>query len=155
MSSEADLASSGVVLFTTPGCPHCPRVRQTSLDVAQRRPGVKFSEVSAVDRPDLVKSMNVRAAPTMLALRDGVEVGRTIGASSADEIERLFEASAGGPAVARRSVSTEDRTIRSAAGAVLLLAGLITQIIWLALFGVGLLLWGWYDYLSPNASLTS
>ena len=115
-------------------------------------PDVDFTEVSAADRPDLVKSLKIRGAPTVLAYRDGLEVTRTVGAVNIEELQQLFASSHGTATSGPSKVSSENRKIRTAAGATLGAAGLLTQVIWLVLTGAALVLAGWYDKFLPDSS---
>lgn len=96
--------------------------------------------------------MKIRGAPTTLAYFDGEEVGRIVGPPSTEDLEALFDSATGTTPVSWRRVSTENRKIRTAMGATLLIAGLAVASIWLCLIGTALILGGWHDYLIPNRS---
>lgn len=147
MRPEVHLASSGVVLFTTPDCPHCPNVRMLSEREAVEKHEVPFTEVSAPDQPHLASSMNVRAAPTAIAMFNGVEVDRVVGPANQSEVERVFASASGASNGSRSRISAENRKFRTAIGAVLVIAGLIASVIWLVLIGAAFTASGWWDKL--------
>ena len=155
MSHTTELVRSGVVLFTTPGCPHCPRVRDLSERAALDTPDVEYMEVSALDRPDLAVSLKIRGAPTALAFDGGVEVDRLVGAANAGEIDRVFASAAGQLLATVPRVSTENRQIRTGAGLALVVAGLLTQVFWLVLIGALFGLSAWHDLLLPRRRAAS
>ncbi len=147
-----------VVLVTTPHCPHCRSIRNHIEAVAgagsaateptgvDQVNGVTFIEVSAPDSPDLATELKIKAAPTLLAFRDGAEVTRHVGAGSEGDVRRVFDAASGAEKSVRRySISSESRWIRTGLGLVLIAAGAITSVIWLALLGTIFLVSGWYD----------
>ncbi len=142
---------SSVVLVTTPHCPHCRSIRSHIEAVAgagfDQVHGVSFVEVSAPDSPDLATDLKIKAAPTLLAFRDGEELTRHVGAGGESDVQRVFDAASGAATSVRRfSISSESRWIRTGLGAVLLAAGAITSVIWLVLLGVVFLASGWYDH---------
>ena len=162
--SMADVPQgSAVVLVTTPHCPHCRSIRGhieavVGAGSAATEPsgvgqvnGVTFIEVSAPDSPDLATELKIKAAPTLLAFRDGAEVTRHVGSGGEADVRRVFEAAAGSSetgspkAIRRFSISSESRWIRTGLGLVLIAAGAITNVIWLALLGAVFLASGWYD----------
>ena len=137
-----------VVLVTTPGCVHCARVRTFSESIARAYHTVDFVEISAVDHPELTASLKVRAAPTTIAFRGGAVVDRVVGAARPEEVRRLFSAALGEETGStRNTISGENRALRTTAGVVLGIAGVIFQVIWLILIGAVLLASGWYDRL--------
>ncbi len=154
-----------VVLVTTPHCPHCRSIRShieavageavageavaggaSAADNPTGFDGVTFIEVSAPASPDLATELKIKAAPSLLAFRDGVEVTRHVGAGGEADVRRVFDAAAGvAGSVRRYSISSETRWIRTGLGLVLIAAGAITSVIWLALLGAVFLVSGWYD----------
>lgn len=146
-----------VVLVTTPHCPHCRSIRGHIEAVADagsiaEEPtgidGVAFIEISAPDSPDLATDLKIKAAPTLVAFRDGEEVTRHIGAGNESDVRRVFDAASGSSQSARRySISSENRRIRTSVGVTLIIAGAVTSVILLALLGACFLIAGWHDYI--------
>lgn len=151
MIADGIVAGSGVVLFTTPGCPNCPLVRTRSQTVAQESAAIDFAEISAPDRPDLVASLAVRGAPTTIAFHAGSEIARVVGPASLGELRSLFQSAGDATPSGRATIARETRQIRTGAGAALVLAGLVAQNTWLVLIGAALILAGWHDHLTPKS----
>lgn len=84
--SESDLGSAlggraTFVQFSSAICATCPQVRGVLDRVASAHPGVAHVEVSAEDRPDLVRRLGIMRTPTVLLLDpDGAVTSRTTGA---------------------------------------------------------------------------
>ncbi len=154
MSPDDIVAGSGVVLITTPGCSRCPSVRIHSHTVAKTSPNTPFVEVSAPDRPDLVTSLAIRAAPTALAFRDGIETARVVGPARPRELRVVFSSASTTQPQRRGTTATESRLLRTSAGAALVLAGVVAQVIWLGLIGIALVVAGWHDYLPRRSAST-
>jgi thiol-disulfide isomerase/thioredoxin len=69
------------VQFSSTVCATCPQVHGVLDRVASAHPGVAHVEVSAEDRPDLVRRLGIMRTPTVLLLdREGVITSRTTGA---------------------------------------------------------------------------
>lgn len=152
MSPDDIVASSGVVLFTTPGCPHCPMVRERIRTTADASLSDNFAEISVPERSDLVDALGVRAAPTTVSFLDGVEKARVVGPASTREISELFERAHSAQAPRHGTIASETRLIRAGAGAALVLAGLVAQVPWLILFGVALIVAGLHDLIPRRSS---
>ena len=74
--------TDGIYLFTTATCPNC-RMAKTFLAQAS----VEYHEVLATDNVDLVKSLNITAAPTLVV----VENGNTEVVENVSNIRRFIE----------------------------------------------------------------
>ncbi len=103
--------------------------------------GIDVVGLRVDDEPELAERHHVRSVPTLIGLRDGVEVGRLVGSQSVHSIEALFSATSadGGPVVARAPRSL--LATRATAGAVLLAAGLVLNAVPLVLVGAALVGW--------------
>lgn len=66
VSHAGDLAP-GLWLFTAPYCHRCVQLRGR-LD--SMRPAVAYETVDVCERPDLVRALDIRSAPTLLAIGD-------------------------------------------------------------------------------------
>ena len=74
--------TDGIYLFTTATCPNC-RMAKTFLSQAN----VEYHEVLATDNVELVKSLNINAAPTLVV----VENGNTEVVENVSNIRRFIE----------------------------------------------------------------
>ena len=112
-----------------PTCVEC-RAMQPDLDeVAGLFAGrVDLMMISAAEEAEVVRRMGVRATPTLIGVREGREVFRTIGRRSRTGLCELFEAVAVGTPVP--VVNRQDVVIRMSAGSALLATGLISGPVW-------------------------
>jgi len=65
------------VQVSTEACATCPRVAATLEEVAAGVPGVRFAEVPAESRPDLLETYDIRRSPTVFLL-DAGEAGEAL-----------------------------------------------------------------------------
>jgi hypothetical protein len=78
---------AGVWLFTAPYCPPCGHVR-TLLE-----PTPDVHEVSVVDRPDLVRELDIRSAPTLVAVdHAGALLATIVGVPKEGELQQFLRA---------------------------------------------------------------
>ncbi len=124
-----------VIEVWAPSCSAC-RAMQPDLDAAAERYAgtVDLIMVNAAEDVDAIKALGARGTPTLVGVRDGVEVFRHMGRRSADELEGLFAALAEGTASPR--VGFTDLAVRVGAGAILTIVGLIAGPAW-PLVGIG------------------
>lgn len=94
-----------------------------------------------VDPDDLVKTFKIRSVPTLIGLRDGIEVGRLTGAQPRDAIDTLFAATGTGTGSVISRTSPAMTLGRGAAGLALVVAGLVLATMALVAVGVALLAW--------------
>ncbi len=88
---STDLPHTGVLFFSTPGCATCRTVRAHVARLGARA-DAPIVEVAADTNPAAAARFDVRAAPTLIALRDGAEVARRIGPASSVVIEQIRDA---------------------------------------------------------------
>ena len=95
--------------------------------------------VDAAEDPDTARALGTLAVPLLIALRDGREHARRLGAATAAEVRAVFEAAlADGPALPA-GVSRNERALRLLAGAGLAAIGFSTGPRWV-LVGLGVAL---------------
>ena len=82
VEDNSQALTDGIYLFTTATCPNC-RMAKTFLAQAN----VEYHEVLATDNVDLVKSLNITAAPTLVV----VENGNTEVVENVSNIRRFIE----------------------------------------------------------------
>jgi thioredoxin-like negative regulator of GroEL len=100
---------------------------------------VALVRVDAAEEPDAARALGAFAVPLLVALRDGQEHARRLGAATAAEVRAVFEAAlAAGPAPPA-GVSRNERALRLLAGLGLVVIGLATGPRWL-LVGLGIAL---------------
>lgn len=115
---------------------------------------VEFLPVNADESRDVLEHFRVFGIPMVLALRGGEEVGRVTGARSEADYRSMFESLAEGGEV-KIPMAPFVRMLRLGAGALLLIAGLVTSSWLLALAGGLITFSGIYDRCPIWASLTS
>ena len=73
-------ATAGLVLleFGTPWCGHCQLAAPAVAEALAQFPGVEHVKVEDGPGRALGRSFRVKLWPTLIALRDGVEVARTV-----------------------------------------------------------------------------
>jgi thiol-disulfide isomerase/thioredoxin len=146
-----------VIRAWAPWCHNCRVLAPVVEEEAGARTGQRSVPVidARVDlEPDLVARFAIRSVPTLIAVRDGTEIGRLVGLQSSAAVGGLFDAAAGlagdvagaGPgagAMRVRGVPPAPLVIgRVAAGLALTLAGAVLTSIPLAVIGAILSGWG-------------
>ncbi len=130
-----------IVLIWAPSCAACRAMRPDLEAVAAENANVRFVEINAAEDPDSVRSLRAMATPTLVALRDGVEIGRAIGRRTPSELRELFDAVESGRVPDR--LGRHDSIIRASTGLALLAVGIATGPIWpLIAIGGGVATWG-------------
>lgn len=82
-----------LVLFTTPWCTPCKGMKDAIAQLPpQIREKAKFVEVDASQEPWTAEALAVRAVPTVILLREGVELWRHLGNLSVQALEREVRA---------------------------------------------------------------
>jgi thioredoxin 1 len=92
--TEVD-AVEGLMLieFGAPWCPHCIAAQAPLAQAFAARDGITHYKIEDGPGRPLGRSFRVKLWPTLVLLRDGVEVARAVRPTTADEIERaLFSA---------------------------------------------------------------
>jgi thioredoxin 1 len=101
-SFEADVTqSSGLVLldFWADWCAPCKMLAPVLADIADEYAGaLRVAKINADDNKDSTARLTVRGLPSIVMLRDGVEVGRLVGNVTktrlADFVDQHLEAQA-------------------------------------------------------------
>jgi thioredoxin-like negative regulator of GroEL len=123
--------------------PHCVECRAMQPDVdavaGANSDIVDFVPIDASRDLELASALGVMGTPTLIAVKDGVEIARFTGRRSRTELEELFAAVASGSVASISKVSKSDRIVWSFAGALLAGAGLLMGPAWiLVAVGAGL-----------------
>lgn len=135
-----------LVDFWAPWCGPCKSIAHTlHLLEADYQGQVVVYRVNVDEKPLWARSLGVLAIPTLVVFRDGKEISRTIGAQSAENLRRLFEAAVRGEKPVLQLNST-DRLLRLGIGSVLVAVGLsVSGSWWVALLGGLVMFSGVYD----------
>jgi thioredoxin len=84
---------SSVIDFWAEWCGPCKTLAPAFSEVATKMADAAvFAKVDVDAEPDLAKSHSVLSVPTVVVLRDGVEVGRLVGARGARQLGEELEA---------------------------------------------------------------
>lgn len=90
--TESDLETNlgtrlTLLQFSTDFCSFCRPTRKLLEEVSQAVPDVKYVEINAETKMELVKRANVLSTPTTLILdKQGNEIGRVIGVPKREQI---------------------------------------------------------------------
>jgi thioredoxin 1 len=127
-----------VVDFWAPWCAPCRAIGTVMEKLGEEYAGrVDLWKVNADEQPDLMRSLRIYGIPTLIAYRDGQEVGRRTGAASATVLSSLFESALIGKKPEQTRPELTDRFLRLGAG-----LALIGLAIFRGLSGTSLLLAG-------------
>jgi thioredoxin 1 len=91
-SREEIDAVEGLTLleFGTPWCGHCQLAAPAVAEALAEFPGVEHIKVEDGPGRPLGRSFRVKLWPTLIALRDGVEVGRSVRPEEAEPVRELL-----------------------------------------------------------------
>lgn len=109
---------------------------------------MRLVPVDAAVDPEGARALGAFVVPLLVALRDGREHGRRLGAATVADVRAVFEAALEGGPVAPAGVSRNERGLRLLAGLGLAAVGLATGPQWvLVLAGVALFALAFHDRL--------
>ena len=137
---SVDLPRTGVLFFSTPGCATC-RTMRTRIAGLDDRADAPIVEVAADSNPAATARFEVRAAPTMIALREGVEVARRIGSASSGVIEQKRDAAVNDSGPRPQAVSGGVLALRLVVGLVLVAVGAVAEAPSLWVIGATIAIW--------------
>ena len=132
MSDLATYTRPTLIEVMTPHCAEC-RAMQPDLDAVanEHRDDVDLVVLDATQDPERAASLKVLGTPTLIAVKDGVEISRHTGRRTRPELSELFAAVAAGDTTGIAAVSHSDRLVWSVAGVLLAVAGLAAGPSWL------------------------
>ena len=79
-----------ILYFTADWCNPCKKVKPIVEELNRESADVKFQVIDADLELELVKSFEVRSVPTFIVLEDGVEIKRTSGSQTRQQLESLM-----------------------------------------------------------------
>ena len=84
-----------ILLFVSPGCPHCPRAEYTAKKVVPEYSdyGVVLKKIRTKTREgrELSSQLNVMSTPTMVFIRGDAVVDRIVGAPELSSLRKRIE----------------------------------------------------------------
>lgn len=90
--AEVDqLGGATLIEFGTPWCGYCQAAQRPLAQAFANAPDVRHIKVEDGKGKPLGRSFRVKLWPTLVFLRDGVEVARLVRPGDADEIERALK----------------------------------------------------------------
>jgi thiol-disulfide isomerase/thioredoxin len=104
--------SSEILYFTGANCRICKLMTPLVADVAEEFDGeVRLTQMDAAEFSCRAREYDVMAVPTLVALVDGVETGRQVGAQTPGSLMKLFRSASSGTAV-KPTMNPRDRLLR-------------------------------------------
>ena len=91
-SREEIDATAGLVLleFGAPWCGHCQAAAPAVAEALAQFPGIEHIKVEDGPGRPLGRSFRVKLWPTLIALRDGQEVARSVRPETAESVQELL-----------------------------------------------------------------
>lgn len=127
----AEYTNPTLIEVMSPHCVECRAMKSDLATVADRHSGiVDLVVLDATKEPGRVASLKVAGTPTLIAVKDGVELARFTGRRSHAELTELFAAVAGGDVGTIGSTTRSDRVVWATAGVLLAGAGLLSGPLW-------------------------
>lgn len=92
-SREEIAATAGLVLleFGAPWCGHCQLAAPAVAEALVEFPEIKHLKVEDGPGRPLGRSFRVKLWPTLVALRDGVEIARTVRPEAVEPVRELLQ----------------------------------------------------------------
>lgn len=98
--AEVDaLAGDALIEFGAPWCGHCIAAQPAIEQAMGAQPSVRHFKIEDGRGRPLGRSFRIKLWPTLVLVRNGVEVGRVVRPQATEEVERLLATPGGPPAV--------------------------------------------------------
>lgn len=131
-----------LVAFVAPWCSHCVSLRPGLDTAAAASRETRLLVVDVAEDPEAAARLGIRGTPTLIGFRDGMELFRHVGNRGNDELTALF-ASLVTDSAPRARVGETDAVLRLAAGAGLVIGGVLAGPAWpLVAIGAGVVGYG-------------
>ncbi len=143
-------ASAEILYFTGANCRICKIMTPLVEEVAEDFDGeVVFTPMDSARHSARAAKYNVRAVPTIVALTDGEEIGRAVGAQTPGALKRLFRSAASGEP-GRPIMNPRDRLLRFGFAVALAVLALSTGQLLVWPFAAAALVATFWDGLRPR-----
>ena len=82
------LNQKGVVVvdFWAPWCGPCRMVGPVMEEIAAEHPNIKVGKINVDEQPELARQFRVMSIPTLVVMKNGEVVNRSVGAKPKDQI---------------------------------------------------------------------
>lgn len=77
-----------ILRFTAEWCSPC---KMLAKNIEELKPDVKITVIDVDEHIVKAQKYNIRSVPTMVAIREGVEIGRKSGAMSVNQLKEWIE----------------------------------------------------------------
>lgn len=76
--------------FWAPWCGPCQTVIPIVDEIAKERTDVKVGKINVDEQPELARQFHIMSIPTLTVMKDGMIVGRAMGARTKNEILEML-----------------------------------------------------------------
>ena len=88
--NDESLTGLVVLKFTAEWCAPCKRLNPILQKLSEETPEVTFYEVDVDEMPTLSDTYKVKSVPTLVFLKEGVEIKRHVGLSLIDPLRKVL-----------------------------------------------------------------
>ena len=79
-----------IYYFTADWCNPCKKVKPI-VEEMNRESAIKFQMIDVDSETELVKKFEIRSVPTFILIENGIEVKRTSGAQTREQLQNLID----------------------------------------------------------------
>lgn len=90
---KEEIQANNLVLvdFFATWCPPCKAISKVVEEFAKENANIKVLKVNVDDEQELAIEFNVMSVPTLIVIKDGKEINRSIGFTTKESIENLIK----------------------------------------------------------------